>query len=438
MGYVLLVKILLFASADASPVMEHANVQGSGIQQAFRWTAAEGMVGMGWLPGGIVNSSTALGVSADGSVVVGSSSAANGAQPFRWTAAAGMQGLGLPAGAAYGRATGISGDASTIIGHHGFSNRNRAFRWTAAAGMTQLGFLPGDNVSEASAVSFDGSVIVGKSTVDFNPPRAFIWDQTNGMRELKAVLLAGNPHLAGWTPRDALSVSADGKTIVGWGKNPNGDNEGFTAELNSVITITGFSPASGVPGSRVTIFGNRFTYAGNVRLNGALASFVDDSDNQITAIVPAGASSGPLSVMNPSDTATSASNFIVLADSDGDGMSDNFEQQYFGSATAGAPGIDADGDGQTNLQELIAGTNPVDAKSVFRIMEVRRQGNDAIIVFRALAGKRYRVEAGENLADGFPIAVATLAASPSDITREVSHTGGAAFPRRFYRAVVLP
>ena len=219
-------KVIVGYGSDYDP-----NVKGSGIRQAFRWTASDGMVGLGWLQGGIVNSSTALAVSADGSIIVGGSSSANGSEAFRWTATDGMTGLGLPSGASFGRATGVSADNSTIIGHNGFSNHNRAFRWTAAEGMTDLGFLPGDNVSEANAISADGSNIVGRSAVDFNPSRAFIWDKTNGMRDLKAVLVAGNPNLAGWTLRVALGLSADGTTVVGWGQNPSGDLEGFTAYL---------------------------------------------------------------------------------------------------------------------------------------------------------------------------------------------------------------
>lgn len=225
-------------SADGTVIVGHGSdynpdVKGSGIRQAFRWTAAQGMVGLGWLPGGFLDSSTALAVSADGSVVVGGSSSANGSEAFRWTVAEGMKGLGILSGASFSRATGISGDGNTIIGHNGFSNHNRAFRWTAAEGMIELGTLPGHNVSEANFVSFDGSVIVGRSTVDFNPSRAFIWDKVNGMRDLKDVLLAGNPNLTGWTLHTAESISADGQTVAGYGINPNGDTEGFTAFLEA-------------------------------------------------------------------------------------------------------------------------------------------------------------------------------------------------------------
>lgn len=46
-------------------------------------------------------------------------------------------------------------------------------------------------------------------------------------------------------------------------------------------------------------------------------------------------------------------------DTDGDGIPDRWESQYFGSATGGNPNADPDGDGRNNLQEFVAGTNPL-------------------------------------------------------------------------------
>jgi len=46
-------------------------------------------------------------------------------------------------------------------------------------------------------------------------------------------------------------------------------------------------------------------------------------------------------------------------DTDGDGIPDRWESQYFGSATSANPNADPDGDGRNNLQEFLAGTNPL-------------------------------------------------------------------------------
>lgn len=46
-------------------------------------------------------------------------------------------------------------------------------------------------------------------------------------------------------------------------------------------------------------------------------------------------------------------------DTDGDGIPDRWESQYFGGAVIGDPNGDPDGDGRSNLQEFAAGTNPL-------------------------------------------------------------------------------
>lgn len=58
-------------------------------------------------------------------------------------------------------------------------------------------------------------------------------------------------------------------------------------------------------------------------------------------------------------------------DADHDGLPDAWEIQYFGGTNA-TPNADADGDGQSNLQEYLAGTNPTNAHSALRITYAAR------------------------------------------------------------------
>lgn len=94
---------------------------------------------------------------------------------------------------------------------------------------------------------------------------------------------------------------------------PNGT---VTTTSNFVVSglapiVTGFSPFGGKAGDPVVLSGLNFTTATNVSFNGTNAAFAVTSDTQISATVPAGATIGPIRVINPAGTNTTGSNFII-------------------------------------------------------------------------------------------------------------------------------
>ena len=244
---------------------------------------------------------------------------------------------------------------------------------------------------------------------------------------------------------NSVAVSGDTVLIGAMLADANGITDAGAAYVYRVLPMTtpgpiisSFLPASGLPGAGVTILGSGFTGTTAVSFNGVAAAFTVDSDTEINAVVPTGASTGSITVTGPNGSGISPTNFIVLVDSDSDGMSNDFEQQYFGNPTAAPPGDDSDGDGETNLEEFRAGTDPLDSQSVFRITEIRREGNDMVIVFPALAGKRYQVEATADLGTNFPILIVTVPRSALGYTAEVTDPDGVVNAPRYYRIVVLP
>ena len=113
------------------------------------------------------------------------------------------------------------------------------------------------------------------------------------------------------------------------GTNPSGnwnlfvfdDLGAFTGSISggwsldiTLAAVASFSPANGEVGDTVILTGAGFTGATSVKFGGTLAStFTVDSDTQITALVPAGAGTGPIAVTAPSPlgTLTSTTDFIV-------------------------------------------------------------------------------------------------------------------------------
>src|SRR4030095_12767239 len=78
-----------------------------------------------------------------------------------------------------------------------------------------------------------------------------------------------------------------------------------------VPAITGFAPTSGPAGTSVILTGTNFTGATLVAFNGTSATFAVNSATQITATVPAGATTGVIQVTTPAGTASSGNPFTV-------------------------------------------------------------------------------------------------------------------------------
>ena len=101
------------------------------------------------------------------------------------------------------------------------------------------------------------------------------------------------------------------------GSNPN-ENDGKVYEFalqagsSTAPSISSFTPTSGLVGTAVTIFGVRFSGAAAVAFNGMSAAFTLVSDTQIDTTVPAGATTGRISVTTPEGTGNSAADFGVI------------------------------------------------------------------------------------------------------------------------------
>lgn len=178
---------------------------------AFIWRRGVGMQDLLQNGGG----SAAAAVSADGQVVVGAMYVdSSSIRAFRWSLNEGLQILGA-LGGIYSYATAVSADGSVVVGYAVSFDWTRPFRWTAQTGMRDLGSL-GGRIGRAMGVSADGTIVVGTSTTR-DGARAFRWTEAEGMRSL------------GTTPETndsyGYGISANGAVVVGyavrWSENPN-------------------------------------------------------------------------------------------------------------------------------------------------------------------------------------------------------------------------
>ncbi len=147
--------------------------------------------------------------------------------------------------------------------------------------------INGDNFTgpdpDVTAVSFNG--VAAAFTID-NP------------HKITAIVPAG-------ATTGPISVTSPDGTAV--------SASSFTVTASPLPTITSFNPVSGPVGTSVTIVGTNLAGATAVGFNGVAATTfnVNQAGTQITATVPAGATTGPISVTTPGGTATSATNFTV-------------------------------------------------------------------------------------------------------------------------------
>ena len=92
---------------------------------------------------------------------------------------------------------------------------------------------------------------------------------------------------------------------------PGGGPLVTTTRFTVTPAITSFAPAIGSVGTGVTINGTNFTGATTVSFGGRAATFTVSNSGTVTATVPAGATTGPITVTTLDGTATSAASFTI-------------------------------------------------------------------------------------------------------------------------------
>ncbi|HTS18944.1 MAG TPA: hypothetical protein VMP11_15330 [Verrucomicrobiae bacterium] len=245
-----------------------------------------------------------------------------------------------------------------------------------------------------------------------------------------AISSAGDPNLTNNTATLATSVQSS---------------------IPPLLTVTSPADGSYTTNSSITLAGTCLSPFGvaSVTVNGNGASTANSYSNWSAVIGGLAVGTNTLTVTAtdqyiPPDVATNVVHIIYATgsyDGNGDGLPDAWQLQYFGCVTcaSAAPGNDADGDGMSNLEEFLAGTDPTNGAASFRITNIVDDGEDILITWTMGAGRTNALQAAtgdydtNNYADIF-IVTNTV----GSVTNYLDAGAATNSSSRFYRVRLVP
>ncbi len=237
--------------------------------------------------------------------------------------------------------------------------------------------------------------------------------------------------------------------VAFFGTDPEpGNNTASTT--NTVVATTPVANFAGSPTNGLVPLTVTFTDLSTGGISNRFWSFGDGATTNTTAtnlshMYGAGTYSVTLVVSGSGSASTNAKpNYITVWTPFA-----AWQQQYFGCTDCpqAAAAADPDGDGQNNLAEFLAGTDPTNSASAFRILSLSAEGNDVRVIWATAGGRTNAVQATAGDADGsyttnftdITIPPHIITTGSGDTTTNCLDIGGATnAPSRYYRVRLVP
>lgn len=152
-----------------------------------------------------------------------------------------------------------------------------------------------------------GTTVTGGSSNDGN-----IFQFTTGGVLTSLFTFCNGSGCEGYYPQTTLLQATNGLLYGGTTAGGTSNNGTLFSFSNSLSPLVETVPVMGPVGDHVIILGNNLTGSTSVTFNGVAAAFTVESDTYISATVPAGATTGTVSVVIPSGTLNSNPRFVVV------------------------------------------------------------------------------------------------------------------------------
>jgi hypothetical protein len=126
---------------------------------------------------------------------------------------------------------------------------------------------------------------------------------------------------------------------------------------------------------------------------------------------------------------------LLNPDSDNDGMPDDWESAHNLVVGVNDAALDPDGDGMSNLQEYLAGTDPHDPASLLKVQAIVAVGANPTLQFLAISNRTYAVEFRSLVATGAWGTLTNLLPEPTNRTVTVTDPEPIV-TNRYYRIII--
>jgi len=170
----------------------------------------------------------------------------------------------------------------------------------------------------------------------------------------------------------------------------------------------------------------------------AASNFPNESASQRVARIVASVT--PVAALTGKVASGGRLNLARVVDSDANGLPDWWELAYFGHLGVN-PAADADGDGFTNLEEYLIGTQPNNPSSKLAIGQIAVLPNgankDYQISFATGYGVTYRVEFSDSLAAGGWLPLGSDLSGTGSPATATDAAAVSLHPQRFYRLCII-